>query len=53
MDVKTAFLNGHIWEEIFMDQLEVSYLMVKNQNVQLDEIYTRPKASITQLEHSF
>ena len=22
MDVKTAFLNGHIREEIFMDQLE-------------------------------
>ena len=31
MDVKTAFLNGHIWEEIFMDQPEGEYLMVKNQ----------------------
>ncbi|KAL0433635.1 UNVERIFIED_CONTAM: hypothetical protein Slati_2697800 [Sesamum latifolium] len=30
MDVKTAFLNGFVEEEIFMDQSEVSLLLEKN-----------------------
>ena len=53
MDVKIAFLNGHIREEIFMDQLEGFISHGQESSVQVDEIYIRPKASITQLEHPF
>ena len=44
MDVKTAFLNGYIREEIYMGQ-PIGF--ISHGQVQVDEIYLWPETSIT------
>ena len=55
MDVKIAFLNGHIWEEIFMDQSEgfISHGQEPKVCKLMRSIYGLKQLSIMQLEHSF
>ncbi|KAL0457785.1 UNVERIFIED_CONTAM: Retrovirus-related Pol polyprotein from transposon RE2 [Sesamum latifolium] len=45
MDVKTAFLNGFIEEEIFIDQPEDFTAVEKTENLSSPKVHLRPQAS--------
>jgi hypothetical protein len=54
MDIKTAFLNGNIEEELYMVQLE-GFVDPKdaNKSMQASKVHLWTKASISELESLF
>ena len=53
MDVKTAFLNGHFEEDIYMMQSDGFVEKPRAKSLQTAEIHLWIKASIPKLEHPF
>ncbi|KAL0457787.1 UNVERIFIED_CONTAM: hypothetical protein Slati_0405900 [Sesamum latifolium] len=53
MDVKTAFLNGFVEEEIFMISRRISLLLEKNRKLSSQKGPSTASSKLPKLEHAF